>query len=266
MIYNIIVFFWNLYLYLKNKFYFKLNYTKVRLYKRWKRSREGYKLTFMDDFNTNEIKKYWRTDSYTGQRFDENSLNEKHIEFYSDNCFDFNSTTVMIQSKKLPKNLKIDNSVYHADVHIGQLDSSLYFMQTEGYFEFRVKLPKANNIKSSIKLHSLLTGSEISIIDYKGINSNKKYSVGVNGNYMNVYTPFDLSSRFFIYALKWDNRFLKFYFQDKLVKAIKKPKDIFHPMHIILKNGINSKSIDGVEFPNSFDIDYVRVYEEKENK
>lgn len=263
MIAHILIFFWNRYLFIKNKFLFKFKHNKIRLYKKWDRSKPGLKLTFMDDFNMNQIKNYWRTDSFTGQRYDENKLNEKHIEFYSDNLFNFNSTTIMLKSQRLPKKLIIGNNEYKSDVSVGQLDSSLHFMQTHGYFEFRVRMPKSLNIKPEIKLHSLLTGSKINIVEYNGDKCRSCFSVGVNNKTKKINMNIDLSKNFFIYGLNWDEKYLKFYFQDILVRVVKKPKDFVHPMHIILKNGINYKSIEGTVFPNSLDIDYVRVYKNK---
>jgi beta-glucanase (GH16 family) len=264
MLFKIIIFFWNILLKFKNKFHFKLKSEHIRLYKRWDINIPGWKLNFDDDFNKKSIRNYWRTDSYTGQRFNENQLNENHVEFYSDNCFDFNSTTVMLKSCRLPKRLKLNDIDYRADVHVGQLDSSLYFMQTGGYFEFRVRMPKSNNIKTNIKLHSLLTGSEIIVNQYTGNKCNTCFNIGIN-KLKKINTGLDLSKNFFTYGVQWDSRFLKFYFQGILVKVIKTPKDYIHPMHIILKNGINNKSIEGTIFPNTLDIDYVRVYEKIEN-
>jgi beta-glucanase (GH16 family) len=264
MLTRILIFFWNLYLIIKNKILFKIKSEEIRLYKRWDINIEGFKLNFDDDFNKKAIKSYWRTDSYTGQRFDENQLNLKHVEFYSDNCFDFNSTTILLKSCKLPKKLKVNDIEYKADVHIGQLDSSLYFMQTYGYFEFRVKMPKSNNIKTNIKLHSLLTGSDILVNQYKGNKCNSCFNVGVNNKIKTINTGLDLAKNFFTYSINWNKKYLKFYFQGILVRVMKTPKDFIHPMHMILKNGINNNSIEGTIFPNTLNIDYVRVYEKIE--
>jgi len=264
MLTRIIIFFWNLYLNIKNKIHFKIKSENIRLYKRWDINLSGWKLKFDDDFNKKAIRDYWRTDSYTGQRFDENQLNYKHIEFYSDNCFEFNSTTVMLKSCRLPKRLKLNDTEYRADVHVGQLDSSLYFMQTHGYFEFRLRMPKSSNIKTNVKLHSLLTGSEIIVNQYKGNKCNTCFSIGLNNKIKTINTGLDLSKNFFIYGVDWSERYLKFYFQGILVKVMKTPKDFIHPMHIILKNGINNNSIEGTIFPNTLDIDYVRAYEKIE--
>ena len=272
------LFFWNIWLKLSIWYKVKYKTKELKYYKKWDNKKEGWSLSFSDEFDDYKINKdIWRTDAYYGMRFHPGNIinNDKAPDvYYSDNCFDFTSTTVKLKAINSKKKVNYQGREYEIPYQVGQLDSSQYFMQTKGYFEIRAKMPSSPGMRPAFRLASIMALSpEIDIYEiYTGRKdgfkimatnvhwgtSNKKKMKHKN------HKLFDLSKNFFIYGCEWTDKYLKFYFQDELIRVMKTPKDFIHPMHIIINTSVDVDNAEVAGFPNYYEVDYVRAYTKKD--
>lgn len=272
------IFFWNIWL--RFTFWFKIKFKgqKIKYYKRWDNKREGMKLTFEDDFKTDTLNRdIWRTDAYYGMRFHPGSIEEKGEtpkEWLSDGCFEHAPNVIKLKAVKVNKRISYKGEEYNIPYQVGQLDSSNYFMQTHGYFEIRSMMPSSPGMWPAFWLASIMSWPpEIDIYEIytgkkngtKTITNNvhwgtsKKKKMSPKG-----FKAFDLSKHYFIYGCDWGEKTIKFYFQDELIRVMKTPKDLIHPMHIIINTAVDVDNIEGAEFPNYHVVDYVRAYKRNE--
>ena len=77
----------------------------------------------------------------------------------------------------------------------------------------------------------------------------------------------DASKDFHTYAVEWSQKKLIWYYDDKKIRTSRRgTKAFIYPMHIIINLEISKmKGMDlsKIILPNTFEIDYVRVYKRK---
>ena len=78
-----------------------------------------------------------------------------------------------------------------------------------------------------------------------------------------IHTAFDLSKRPYIHGCSWEKDYIKFYFQNQLVRVVKTPESYVYPMHLIVNNAVDPMYTDEITTPNSFQVFYVRAYLKK---
>lgn len=268
------IFFWNIFLRIRFNLKLKFKTKAIKYIIKPDKKKEGWNLTFEDDFENYKLNTdFWRTDNRFGM-----NINPKCIErditpvnYLNPSLFNFNQTTIDINSIKLTKHHIFENEEFSIPYQVGQLDSSNYFMQNEGYFEIRSRIPEVSNMNVGAYLYSLLDpDAKISIYEYFttkkiGFNllinniSNKKYKKKRTKNIK--HSLFNLSKYFYIYGCEWSEKYLKFYFQHELVSIIRTPKEFIHPMHFVIKNEIYDKDTIKSFSSSKHSIDYVRAYE-----
>ena len=272
------LFFWNIWLKFKFWYTLKRKGQELKYYKKWTDKKEGYNLSFKDEFEGKTINKdIWRTDTYYGMRYHPGNIIDKGIaprEFLSDGCFEFGSTTVKLKAVDIPKKINHEGTEYTIPYQVGQLDSSQYFMQTYGYFEIRAKMPSSPGMWPAFWLASIMAWPpEIDVYEIYTGKKNGFKTFATNAHWGTSkkkkmkprnHKAFDLSKNFFIYGCDWSEKYLKFYFQDELVRVMKTPKDFIHPMHIIINTAVDVENIEGATFPNYYEVDYVRAYVKKD--
>lgn len=250
-------------------------------------NKKGWKLTFNDEFNEKKLnKKKWRTDNYFGLRFHPGNIKEKNeapIYYCGDNMFEFTDSTLKQKSEK--KDTKInyidwdgtDYGSYTIPYKIGQIDSSKSFEQKYGYFEIRSKmtsepghwpafwLASKYSWPPEIDIYEAYTGKKRNGLmkfdsNFHWLESNKKKMKVSNHNVCNI------SNCFHIYAVEWNQKYFKIYYDNLLIRVFSNPKalEFFkYPMHIIIGNQIDpteGRGLEDVNFPTYHEIDYIRVY------
>ena len=249
--------------------------------------KKGWDLTFQDEFDEKKLnKKKWRTDNYYGLRYHPGNIIEKNEApsyYCGDNMFEFTETTLKQKAEK--KDTKINHTDwdgknygnYTIPYKIGQIDSSKSFQQKYGYFEIRSKitsepghwpafwLASKESWPPEIDIYEIYTGKKRNgLVNFEsnfhwGKDKDKKMKVGSH-NVANV------SKKFHTYAVEWNEKCFKIYYDNLLVRIFSNPKalEFFkYPMHIIIGNQIDptiGRGLEKVKFPTYHEIDYVRVY------
>ena len=78
---------------------------------------------------------------------------------------------------------------------------------------------------------------------------------------------YDVSEDFHIYAVEWNEKGFKIYYDGVLVRVYRNPKAIAffeYPMHIIIGSGIHmDQGPENATYPNYHEVDYVRAYKKQ---
>lgn len=248
--------------------------------------KRGWELTFNDDFNDGEIDRdIWRTDTYYGSRFHPGNIKTKNIapdEYLADDHFEFEDSILKQKVTNEPKIVRYidwdgkDWGEWKIPYRVGKLDSSISFEQQYGYFEIRSKitdqpghwpafwLASVHAWPPEIDIYEIYTGKR------KGKNMfesnfhwmpepNKKSKV--KGHKM-----LDASEAFHTYAVEWDKKYFKIYYDNLLVRVYSNPEtleEFKYPMHILISSGVDTNPTRGIKnakFPTYHEIDYVRAY------
>ena len=229
--------------------------------------KEGWELTFNDEFNAKKLDySKWQDHYYWGGRTNEGSLN-----FYGREQFEFSDSTLRIvaEKKKAPNDM---------DYVSGLIDCNKSFKQQYGYFEIRSKNPKGTGFWPAFWLVS--TEQWPPEIDIYEFFTNAHDIIKTNQHWLNkrkkkhmepkrVKMKVDASDDFHIYAIDWQKNKLIWYYDNKRVKTSRRGLRYFkYKMHIIINNEIsymNDMNLEDAIFPNYFEIDYVRAYKKKED-
>lgn len=236
-------------------------------------------IIFDDDFTYINRDK-WRTDAYYGLRFAPDNIikhNKAPINYWSDDNSYFNceKTTIKMKVDNKPVDIHYidwdgkDWGNFTIPIQASILDSSKSFMVKHGYFEARCKQPKSKNMWPAFWLASTYSWPpEIDIFEvwtsHKGFTTTIHWghdSIG-NRNCRGgcIPTP-KLDEDFHIYGCEWNEKVIKVYFDNILVRVTPTPPDYIYPMQIILNNCADKlDKIGDATFPNYFEVDYVRVY------
>lgn len=251
--------------------------------------REGWELTFNDEFDKGDLdREKWRTDAYYGLRFHPGNITEKSTApdmYYADDAFEFENSIMKQKVEKIPTEIHYvdwdghDWGNYTIPYRIGQIDSSKSFEQKYGYFEIRSKitdqpghwpafwLASTYAWPPEIDIYEIYTGKKNGLNNFESNfhwNPSYKKRMKVKGHKV-----LDVSKNFHVYAVEWDEKGFKIYYNNLLVRVFSNPKAINffeHPMHIIINNGVDSREgrkLNESKFPTYHEVDYVRVYKKR---
>ena len=249
--------------------------------------KDGWKLTFQDEFDEQKLdKKKWRTDHCFGLRYNPESIikeNKSPKQYCGDNMFEFTNSTIKQKADKNPIKINytdcngVDYGSYTIPYRVGHLDSSKSFIQKYGYFEIRSKMTSQpghwpafwmasmDSHFPEIDIYEAYTSKSIKgLVSFKsnfhwGTSENKAMKV-MGHNVENI------SKNFHIYAVEWNEKGFKVYYDNVLIRVFSNPeaiKEFKHPMHIIVSNQIDMSEggkLDEAIFPTYQEIDYVRAY------
>ena len=161
------------------------------------------------------------------------------------------------------------------------------FSQRFGYFEAKCKMPKSSAAWPAFWLYgSVNWPPEIDIFEVYTKNSfssfNSNYHWGINNDGIPVskreayehdsdvktHKLVNLSEDFHVYACEWDSLYIKWYFDNILVRvAYKNVTSICEALTVIMNNAvddINAKDYNNdLTLPTSFEIEYIKIYSKK---
>lgn len=284
-------FIYNSFLFIRLFFYVNLNKKKI-INVNNELDKKGWKLTFNDEFNEGKLDdSKWRTDMYFGTRYHPSNIeyeNKAPDEYWSDFEFEFTDSIMRQSANDKPK------KIHHIDwngkdwgkwtipYRAGKIDSSKSFEQKYGYFEIRSKMPNqpghwtafwlasVHSWPPEIDIYEIYTGKK----NGKGIkmfNSNFHwFKNGKDVSNAKTHKVLDTSEDFNIYAVEWNSKGFKIYYNNILVRVFNNPKvaNFFSfPMHIIINNGLDVREEHGIKnakFPTYHDVDYIRAYKKED--
>lgn len=229
--------------------------------------KEGWKLTFNDEFNDKKLDyNKWQDYYYWGGR-----ANPDAVNYYGKDQFQFSDSTLIIVSEK-----KETEKGY--PYTSGMIDCNKSFKQKYGYFEIRSKNPKGTGHWPAFWLVSVEAWPpEIDIYEFYTNNPNvihtnqhwKKNKEAKKKSQPKTYKmDVDASDDFHTYAIEWTAKKIKWYYDNKKIKTSRRGrKHLKYPMHIIINNEVSDfkkMNLNEAIFPAYFEIDYVRVYKKVE--
>lgn len=269
------MFFTNLFLNIRLWFHIKI-FKSVFLKNNRKERKIGWSLTFKDYFRTLN-RSIWRTDTYYGSRYHPGSIENKGEApkvYYDDDSFKmYNSKLALLCERKSTIVHHKNYGKYSIPYKVGQLDSSNYFKQKYGYFELRCKMPNAPAHWPAFWLASIYDWPpEIDIFEsyttkngFNSISTNVHWSDFFDDRKMKPkkHTVLPINKGFHLYACEWNKNYIKFYYDNLLIRKEKTPENYYWPMHIIINQSVENKYVDlllNESFPTEFILDYVRAY------
>ncbi|MEZ4804580.1 MAG: glycoside hydrolase family 16 protein [Bacteroidia bacterium] len=237
--------------------------------------KEGYKLSFFDEFDSLDTKK-WRL----GQPWGEFHPDNLH-QYYGKDQINVKNGCLYLSGSYKPKTFKIKDSSVVIPYAVGLINSDISFHQKYGYFEIRSKNPSGAATWPAF----WLTGAtrwppEIDIFEMYGKKSGKSVhnqlttihwgktnskSRGYLSRKINL--PNNTDSLFHIYACEWTPNQIKFYTDGHLTGKMNVNKRLREwlneEMVVIINNSFEEKYLKFL--PNSFSsnhfiVDWVRVY------
>ncbi|MCB9251259.1 MAG: glycoside hydrolase family 16 protein [Flavobacteriales bacterium] len=248
-----------------------------KYYKKYRSSpvKKGWSLTFEDNFDSIDIKK-WRLGQPWGY-FHDQSLHQHH----STELIKVKDGYLYLGGGLEPKSFTYKDSTIVIPYGIGLINSDISFKQKYGYFEIRCKNPEGPATWPAF----WLTGAsrwppEIDIFEMYGKSSGKTvhrqissihYGVSGTGSRATLIRqtllPHNTDSVFHVYACDWSKRKIKFYTdgiltrQQRINKRLRKYMD--EEMVIIINNGFEARYLKYLPEnfkQNNFIVDWVRVY------
>lgn len=254
--------------------------------------KDGWDLTFNDEFDEEELnREKWRTDAYFGLRYHPGNIIDKGIApytYYSDTYFEFNDSVMSQLASN--ESIEIDYTdwdgkhwgKYTIPYQIGQLDSSNYFSQKYGYWEIRSKhtdqpgnwsafwMVSKDNYPPEIDIYEVYTGRKNGLKAFSSNFHHRKEKGARDGKKLMLpkrHRVVDISKGFHNYALEWNDKGFKIYYDNMLVRVYTNPDAVAffeYPMHIIVGNGIHvEQRAHEANYPTKHEVDYIRVYKKK---
>ena len=254
----------------------------------------GWELTFQDEFNTSSLDQdKWTTETFYGARYHpqnitQNSPASAPREYLSPDNFELTGNSIKLIATDEHVNINHTSSPPRPDVdgnytirhQVAQIDSyhswqsrNIDWRQKYGYFEIRCRMPNSKGMWPAFWLYGE-GGDEIDIFEFYtgkgdfGFESNYHFYPFGTSTQRHIYRrqehkTYHADQEFGIYALSWDSNRLRWLYNNRIIREIRNPG--FHkPMHIIINTALDKQSDRGqfhlAEFPNSFEIDYVRAY------
>ncbi|MEM8586153.1 MAG: glycoside hydrolase family 16 protein, partial [Bacteroidota bacterium] len=249
--------------------------------------KQGWINIFNDDFNGSNLDlTKWKTNPHwliPTAPFHPGNIknnNEAPTHYYDASCISVVNDKLVITTDYTPQTFHFvdwDGQDYgHWDVSyktgwIQTLDRYKY-----GYFEIRSKMPKSKGQWPAFWLAGDPWPPEIDIYEiYTSKFDNRfesNYHWGIEGDedfphesdvgrhYINNSTE-----EFHIYGCEWNECFIKWYYDNLLVRVAYKNVDLINiDMEVIVSSAIhdfeNNLGSDGT-YPNNYEVDYVRIYE-----
>jgi len=241
--------------------------------------KKGWKLTFFDDFDSLDTKK-WRI----GQAWGEMHPDNPH-QYYAASEVTTKDGYLYLGGRYKPKQIRFKDSLYTVPYAIGLINTDISFTQKYGYFEIRSKNPSGPATWPAF----WLTGAtkwppEIDIFEMYGGRTGKKIhqqyasihwgknntrSMGFLTKKINL--PNNSDTVFHIYGCEWQPEYIRFYTDGRLVSSIRVNPQLRRwldeEMVIVINNCFERQFLKYLPegfTDNQFVVDWIRVYQKIE--
>lgn len=140
---------------------------------------------------------------------------------------------------------------------------------TYGYFEARIKMPVPQSTWPAFWMLQSGWPPELDIMEVHNERTRYTYnyhfvSNGSNTSFGGEYWGPDLSAGFHNFGCEWTPNEMRWYFDDRLVRAIRNPSAISQSanMYLILNLAVGGWSVDpnAADYPATMEVDWVKVY------
>jgi beta-glucanase (GH16 family) len=233
----------------------------------------GWKLVFSDEFDGNSLdaKKWGTTMGFIGTH-GPRYHNEYYLSYTEDDDVIVQDGLLKLQTQRRTVNRKETPGVF--DYTQGLVTSQGSFDFTHGYVEIRAKYPGGKGLWPCLWLMPQTQGwpPEFDIAEYYGGKRTMHHGLAHGGLYDSKWDSTwdgetDFESDWHVYALEWTRGRAVWLIDGEVRKVISADYVPNAAMYLILSNGVSSAAGPSGEpdettvFPNSFNIDYVRVYQ-----
>jgi len=235
-----------------------------------------WELTFSEEFSDTVLNRtIWKTEFPWGQ-----SSSQDNLCYFSDSAFTIKDGILHIQAKRdtvmgIVHDVNYNYSQKQFYLTSGMLHSSGSFSQQYGYFEIRSKVPYGMGFLPAFWLMAYSGWPpEIDVYEIMGSQPDRLHMTNhfrdkqgvTRQNTITINGP-DFSKDFHTFAIEWNPKEIIWYLDDK--KVFRSETDIPQErMYLILTYALGGDIAGEVNnttpLPNSFDIDYIRVYSKKE--
>ena len=228
-----------------------------------------WRLIWHDEFDGDSIDqtKWTTTLAWSGDDGSWRHHNSNYLSYIMDDDVVVGDGTLKLQTQRRDV-MNPSGRVYHYTE--GMIQSKDKFWSTYGYYEIRARVPVEAGRGMWPAFWTLSNGwpPENDIGEWWTSNNRfhqglayRNGSGGVSWDDYNLYSP--LPTGFHIYGMEWGPGYEVFYVDDVAARTVNASYVPDVPMYLILNSGVESARPPDVStvFPNSFEVDYVRVYE-----
>ena len=244
-------------------------------------SREGYELSFNDDFDEFN-KSIWQNYPYFGNRFHPGNIVDKGIapfQFYDPSCISVENSILRLECNDTPTIIKYvdyngkDYGFYKIPYQVGWIQTMPNtFQQNYGYFEIRSKSPYSDGTWPAFWLSSTEAWPpEIDIFEIYTSDGQTRSTSTIHWGkdpkhpmtgFGHATLPLNLD--FSVFGCDWNEKTIKIYYNGWLVRVFPTPSDFKYEMNIIINNGVQTDETglnrESITSPNYFEVDYVKVW------
>lgn len=239
----------------------------------------GWTLTFNDEFDNLELNESKWFTQYQDRPNPFTTTTKPIQEYYDKSAIGFSPDCAILRILKDKRTFPVKD--WNGDTGemvtipnktgmlIAKQDGKL-FSQQYGYFEIRARigskkgmwpsfwLSGSKNWPPEIDIFEFHTGKSFTILesnyhrtkDGQHVHNARKHKIP------------DISKAFHVYACEWDNEFIRWYFDNQLIRIESRDIELMNePLILIVSNGIDPNFTPDI--PAWYAIDYVRVYEKK---
>ena len=256
-------------------------------------SKEGYTLAWADEFNHNG------GPDTSSWRFEKGFVRNEEIQWYqTDNAWCENGMLIIEGRKELKPNPMYREGSREWRTKRGNIEYSASSVNTSGKhtwlygrFEMRGRIDVSSGLWPAWWTLGTAgrwpANGEIDIMEYYRnkllaniacIGSNKNAEWYSKTKTVDSLGGKDWAAKFHIWRMDWNENEIALYVDDLLMNKVSLDKLVnkdgsginpFKQPHYMLLNlamgGQNGGNLEGTKFPNRFEVDYVRVYQKKQN-
>jgi beta-glucanase (GH16 family) len=227
----------------------------------------NWKVAWSDEFNGHGIDSHkwsiglpWTGDDGTSRHFD-----STFASYITDNDVAVSGGMLHLLTRKENVSDPSGTMFHYTE---GLITSAYKFSMTSGYVEIRAQIPTDKGLWPAFwMLGNNGWPPEDDVAEW--VTSGNRFHQGlaygsgpgdVHWNDLNTYKP--LASGFHTYGMEWGPGYQIFTVDDHITHTVKASYVPSQPMYFLLNSGVEAAHLPDAStaFPNSFDVDYVRVY------
>jgi beta-glucanase (GH16 family) len=247
-------------------------------------SREGYELSFHDDFDEFD-KSIWQDLPYFGYRFHPGNIinnGTAPYQYHDPSCVSVKDSILRLECNDIPTIINYidydgkDYGTFEIPYQVGWIQTMPNtFQQKYGYFEIRSKSPDSGGTWPAFWLASTEAWPpEIDIFEIYTSDGQTRSTSTIHWGkdpkhpmtgFVHATLPLHLD--FSVFGCDWNEKNIKIYYNGWLVRVFPTPNDFKYEMNIIINNGVQTDEMganrESIVSPNYFEVDYVKVWKKQ---